>query len=84
MKDSNSAEERIKFLQEAAIMKQFAHQNVVFMFGVVTKRYPVSLLFHYLAIYIIKFQQTCFRFLANDFASCLDIYWGEGGFWALV
>ena len=43
MKDSNSAEERIKFLQEAAIMKQFAHQNVVFMFGVVTKRYPVIL-----------------------------------------
>ena len=42
MKDSNSAGERIKFLQEAAIMKQFAHQNVVFMFGVVTKRYPVS------------------------------------------
>ncbi len=41
MKDSEVAEERIKFLQEAAIMKQFAHQNVVFMFGVVTKRYPV-------------------------------------------
>ena len=43
MKDSGASEERIKFLQEAAIMKQFAHQNVVFMFGVVTKRYPVSL-----------------------------------------
>ena len=44
MKDSDSAEERIKFLQEAAIMKQFAHQNVVFMFGVVTKRYPVRVM----------------------------------------
>eukprot|EP00795_Rhopilema_esculentum_P013645 gene13645-4543_t len=48
MKDSNSAEERIKFLQEAAIMKQFAHQNVIFMFGVVTKRYPPMIILEYM------------------------------------
>lgn len=34
--------ERIKLLQEAAIMGQFAHQNVVRLLGVVTVGEPVS------------------------------------------
>eukprot|EP00794_Sanderia_malayensis_P017432 gene17432-19176_t len=48
MKNAKSAEERIKFFQEAAIMKQFAHQNVVYMFGVVTKRYPPMIVLEYM------------------------------------
>ena len=35
LKPSATAEWRVKFLQEAAIMGQFHHQNIVKMFGVV-------------------------------------------------
>ena len=36
--------DKIKFLQEAAIMGQFSHPNVVKLYGVVTEGEPVSLL----------------------------------------
>ena len=39
---SNTETERIKLLQEAAIMGQFAHSNVVKVKGVVTMGDPVS------------------------------------------
>ncbi len=35
-------EQRVKFLQEAAIMGQFKHPNVVKLYGVVTVGEPVS------------------------------------------
>ena len=35
-------EDRVKFLQEAAIMGQFSHPNVVKLYGVVTTDQPVS------------------------------------------
>ena len=35
-------EERVKFLQEAAIMGQFHHPNIVCLHGVVTVGEPVS------------------------------------------
>ena len=38
---SASEEDRVKFLQEAAIMGQFFHPNVVKLHGVVTKEDPV-------------------------------------------
>ena len=38
-----SDEDRVKFLQEAAIMGQFRHPNVVKLHGVVTLGDPVSL-----------------------------------------
>ena len=37
-----SGEDRVKFLQEAAIMGQFKHHGVVEMYGVVTLGEPVS------------------------------------------
>ncbi len=37
-------EQRVKFLQEAAIMGQFIHPNVVNLMGVVTVGEPVSYL----------------------------------------
>ena len=37
-----SERERVKFLQEAAIMGQFSHPNIVELFGVVTVGDPVS------------------------------------------
>ena len=36
LKKEASEEDRIKFLQEAAIMSQFKHPNVVTMYGVVS------------------------------------------------
>ena len=38
-----SDSDRVKFLQEAAIMGQFSHPNVVSLYGVVTLGEPVSL-----------------------------------------
>ena len=42
LKDGASEEDKVKFLQEAAIMGQFSHPNVVKMYGVVTMGDPVS------------------------------------------
>ena len=37
-----SEEDKVKFLQEAAIMAQFRHPNVVMLYGVIVKGNPVS------------------------------------------
>jgi len=42
LKTAAKREDRIKFLQEAAIMGQFRHPNVVQMYGVALERDPVS------------------------------------------
>ena len=42
LKEDSSDEDRVKFLQEAAIMCQFRHPHVVTMYGVVTDGDPVS------------------------------------------
>ena len=42
LKEGSGKEEKVKFLQEAAIMGQFKHHNVVTMYGVVTQGEPVS------------------------------------------
>jgi serine/threonine protein kinase len=41
LKEGSGKEDRVKFLQEAAIMGQFKHPNVVEMYGVVTQGEPV-------------------------------------------
>ena len=43
LKEGAKEEDRVKFLQEAAIMGQFKHPNVVTMHGVVKEGEPVSL-----------------------------------------
>ena len=43
LKPSAPESEKVKFLQEAAIMGQFNHPNVVKLFGVVTVGEPVRL-----------------------------------------
>ena len=43
LKQGSDEQDRVKFLQEAAIMGQFKHPNVVTMYGVVTEGEPVSL-----------------------------------------
>ena len=42
LKPGASEEDKVKFLQEAAIMGQFSHINVIKMYGVVTVGEPVS------------------------------------------
>ena len=42
MKPGSPEEEKVRFLQEAAIMGQFSHPYVVKLYGVVTMGDPVS------------------------------------------
>ena len=44
LQEGASEEDKVKFLQEAAIMGQFSHPNVVKLYGVVTEGEPVSVL----------------------------------------
>ena len=43
LNEGSTKDDRIKFLQEAAIMGQFKHPNVVEMYGVITDKEPVSM-----------------------------------------
>ena len=43
LKEGATEMDKVKFLQEAAIMAQFTHPNVVSLYGVVSKSEPVSL-----------------------------------------
>ena len=42
LNEGSTQDDKIKFLQEAAIMGQFKHPNVVEMYGVITVGEPVS------------------------------------------
>ena len=42
LKEGSGEEDRVRFLQEAAIMGQFKHPNVVTLHGVITDGEPVS------------------------------------------
>ncbi len=42
LKEGAGKGDKVKFLQEAAIMGQFSHPNVVKLYGVVTEGEPVS------------------------------------------
>ena len=42
LKPGSSESDRVRFLQEAAIMGQFNHPHVVKLYGIVTKEDPVS------------------------------------------
>ena len=46
LKSGTSEEDKVKFLQEAAIMGQFSHINVIKMYGVVTVGEPVCKFTH--------------------------------------
>ena len=41
--DGSTEEKRIQFLQEAAIMSQFKHPNVITLHGVLMEKEPVNL-----------------------------------------
>jgi serine/threonine protein kinase len=50
LKEGSGKEDRVKFLQEAAIMGQFKHPNVVELYGVVTQGEPVSRQVHWFSL----------------------------------
>ena len=56
LKEGSDEGDKVKFLQEAAIMGQFKHPNVVSTYGVVTDREPVS----YLEISQVVLNTHCF------------------------
>ena len=51
LKEGSSDEDKVMFLQEAAINGQFWHPNVVRLMGVVTVGEPVSILLPYIESY---------------------------------
>ena len=53
LNEGSDEQDRVKFLQEAAIMGQFRHPNVVTMHGVVTEGEPVS-------VYVRRNHMFCF------------------------
>ena len=42
LKTGSTDDDKVKFLQEAAIMAQFRHPNIVTLYGVVSDKEPVS------------------------------------------
>ncbi len=52
-----SEEDKIKFLQEAAIMAQFRHPNVIELYGVVIRGTPVRNLF-FIIILLYRFMYS--------------------------
>ena len=63
----SSEEDRVKFLQEAAIMGQFKHANIVTMYGVVKEGEPVSIVRYstrsLITAYKFLFVRCCFLLL---------------------
>ena len=42
LNQGSTAENRVKFLQEATIMAQFRHPNVIHLYGIIASDEPVS------------------------------------------
>ena len=57
-----SEEDTVRFLQEAAIMGQFRHPNIIQLLGVVTVGEPVSTVRHYISLIL------CCVYSADDCA----------------
>lgn len=51
-----SEDDKLKFLQEAAIMGQFSHHNVIKLHGVVTVGEPVSGRYKEVVIVLVNFE----------------------------
>ena len=61
LKSSASDEEKLKLLQEAAIMGQFTHPHIVKLYGVVTLSEPVSTCVQALTIYAFHDEAMHYR-----------------------
>ena len=61
LKDTAKESERVKFLQEAAIMGQFRHPNVITLHGVVTVKEPVNSTMYCIYRYLYLLYGQSFR-----------------------
>ena len=52
LKEGSIDMDKVKFLQEAAIMAQFRHPNIVILYGVVSNKEPVSKMYFCLSDFI--------------------------------
>ena len=52
LKEGSIDMDKVKFLQEAAIMVQFKHPNIVILYGVVSDKEPVSRMFTKYVLYL--------------------------------
>lgn len=68
LNQNTTKENKVKFLQEAAIMAQFRHPNVVLLYGIVSKEEPVSQQMH--AVY-----GSHVTILLHDYRSHLLFNW---------
>ena len=67
LKEGSGEQDKVKFLQEAAIMGQFTHPNVVQLYGVITQGEPVSFVCFSLMVH---FQ--VFLFSNDEYYCCLS------------
>lgn len=67
LKEGSTKIDKTKFLQEAAIMAQFRHPNVVKLYGVVSKSEPVSLPKSVSITYLAKinYEHSCIHAVLN-------------------
>ena len=65
LQEGTSEEDKVKFLQEAAIMGQFSHPNVVKLYGVVTEGEPVSFFLFFFFFNNLSFYQQLSISLGN-------------------
>ena len=75
LKKETGEAEKIKFLQEAAIMGQFKHPSVVTMYGVVTKDEPVSIVEEYsrtMSFLCTFYILCCLKYLVEQNKACND------------
>ena len=73
LKKETGEAEKIKFLQEAAIMGQFKHPSVVTMYGVVTKDEPVSIVEEYsctMSFLCTFYIMCCLKYLVEQNKAC--------------
>ena len=62
LKEGAGDEDKVKFLQEAAIMGQFSHPNVVKLYGVVTDGEPVGFSFYFMLKHCFNFIHLIYRY----------------------
>ena len=80
LKDNVTEKDRVKFLQEAAIMGQFTHPGIVMMFGVVKEVKPVRFVDVYACIVCVCVcvcVRVCVRVcVCFIYFMCVLGYWG--------
>ena len=65
LNQDTTKENKVKFLQEAAIMAQFRHPNIVLLYGIVSREEPVSQQMRYMEVVTILLHNYRSHLLFN-------------------